>query len=122
LNAPCVGLLHLKPAVSRSTQWLPVKEKSIKFIVSVKIVPLTPLKMVKPREIELPPCKKPWLPEKWSFLASPRFWAMVGFALADFLVADGYISKNFGNFLMIVSGGFVGVGTLDRTMDKFGRK
>lgn len=47
--------------------------------------------------------------KKLDFLQSRKFWAGAIFALASFLVKDGYISVALGEAIMTLAGLFIGV-------------
>lgn len=51
---------------------------------------------------------------KWAFLTSTRFWAIVIGAVALALAQDGWISMAFAQMIATVSAGFITVNTVDR--------
>jgi len=58
------------------------------------------------------------LPKKLSFLKSSRFWAMVLGAVMLYLQQEGIVDQNLANLIATITGGFVGV----KTVDKFHQK
>jgi len=56
--------------------------------------------------------------EKFSFLSSTRFWALVLGAVGIYLQAKGYIGDDERNLIATIMGGFVTVRTIDRIGDK----
>jgi membrane associated rhomboid family serine protease len=55
---------------------------------------------------------------KWAFLGSPRFWALVIGAIGLALYQDGIISLAWATAIGTITGGFIGIRTLDRAQDK----
>lgn len=54
----------------------------------------------------------------WSFLRSPRFYAMAMAAIALWLFQDGYISAGLATAIATITGGYTLVRTADRAGDK----
>jgi len=56
--------------------------------------------------------------DKLAFLLAPRFWALVIGCLAILLGPDGVITpESIQNAIMAFSAGFIGVRTLDRSVE-----
>lgn len=60
--------------------------------------------------------------EKFKFLESTRFWAVVVIATAMLLKDYSLISSELFNFLATVAGGHIGIRTFDRGAEKIGNK
>jgi len=58
------------------------------------------------------------LPEDWRFLTATRFWAMVILAVGVYLQTKGIIGQPEAILIATISGGFIGIKTLDRLGDK----
>lgn len=57
---------------------------------------------------------------QWSFLTSPRFWALVIGAVALALYTDHHISQAWFICIGTITGGFVAVRTVDRFGEQIG--
>lgn len=57
---------------------------------------------------------------KFAFVFSTRFWAMILAATVQYLESEGTISANSSQFLTTVFAGFIGVRTVDRFSEKVG--
>ena len=55
------------------------------------------------------------------FLKSNRFWIMVAGAVAVYLQSKGYIGEEEMKLLVTISGGFIGVRSLDRAFEQFNK-
>lgn len=55
---------------------------------------------------------------KWAFLGSPRFFALVIGAVALALFQDGIISLAWVTAIGTITGGFIGIRSVDRLGDK----
>ena len=55
--------------------------------------------------------------EKFAFLTSTRFWAMIIGAVSLYLANKGIIGQAETTLIVTILGGFIGVKTLDRTVD-----
>lgn len=55
--------------------------------------------------------------EKLDFLGSRKFWAIVIFSLATWLLQDGLITEGFASFLQTLSGLFVGVNMSNKMIE-----
>lgn len=62
------------------------------------------------------------LKKEFSFLSSNRFWVMVIGAFAIYAQTKGWIGTPEMALITTLSGGFVGVRTIDRTVDKLSKK
>ena len=62
--------------------------------------------------------------DKFPFLTSTRFWAVVLIAIAGYLQSAGFTwdPNALGTALKIVAGGHIGIRTLDRASEKAGGK
>ena len=58
------------------------------------------------------------LHDDWAFVTKPSFYAMVGGAIALWLMTDGYITEGLGQCLTVIFGGFVVVNRIDRNVDR----
>ena len=56
--------------------------------------------------------------DKFAFLSSTRFWAIVVAAVSVYLEVKGYIGEPERNLIAAISTGFVTVRTIDRIGDK----
>jgi hypothetical protein len=54
----------------------------------------------------------------WDFLKSPRFWVMVLGALSIYGQQKGFLGDAEMQFIATLSALFIGIRTLDRTVDK----
>lgn len=57
---------------------------------------------------------------QWSFITSPRFWALVIGAVALALWQDGIISQGWVTCVATITGGFITVRTVDRFGERIG--
>ena len=57
---------------------------------------------------------------QWSFLTSPRSWALVLGAVALALWQDGIISQGWVTCIATITGGFITVRTVDRFGEQIG--
>ena len=55
---------------------------------------------------------------KWAFLGSPRFYALVIGAVALALYQEGILALSYLTAIGTITGGFIGIRTLDRASDK----
>lgn len=62
------------------------------------------------------------LKDKFIFLTSTRFWALVLIAIIGVLEAEGTLSAEIAVALVTILGGFVGIKTVDRFSEKVGNK
>ena len=67
----------------------------------------------------LPTSKKENDEEKFNFIYSTRFWAMIIAALSVYLKSKGWIGDEEMTLLTTVSSLFVAIKTFDKTVDKF---
>jgi hypothetical protein len=52
--------------------------------------------------------------EKLLFLTSRRFWCLIAISVLGVLQQQGILSTEIVNALVIVLGGFIGIGTIDK--------
>lgn len=55
--------------------------------------------------------------DKLAFLKAPRFWALLLLSVATVLGNEGYISVGVVQAIHLFLGGFIGVRTLDRSIE-----
>ena len=53
----------------------------------------------------------------FEFLTAERFWAMVGVIVVSYLRTNNWIEDSLANSLITLGLGFIGIKTLDRTVD-----
>lgn len=58
--------------------------------------------------------------EKFAFLTSTRFWAMIIGAISIYLQTKGYIGEAEMALIATISGGFITIATIDRAAEKSG--
>lgn len=58
---------------------------------------------------------------KFDFLTSRKFYAILIFAAATWLLKDGYISAGLAEFLQTLSGLFVGINMGNKVIEAFGK-
>lgn len=58
---------------------------------------------------------------KLDFLTSRKFWAGVIFALATWLLQDGYITEGLAGFMKTLSGLFIGVNMGNKVIEAVGK-
>jgi hypothetical protein len=59
---------------------------------------------------------------KLAFLTSTRFWALVGIAIIGVLNAEGILATDISMALITILSGFIGIRTVDRSVDKLSAK
>jgi len=62
------------------------------------------------------------MPDKLEFLTSNRFWALVLLGLSIWFHSIGWIPVELASFIEVICGGHIGIKTLDRFSEKFGKK
>lgn len=60
--------------------------------------------------------------EKFPFLKSTRFWAIVVMSLAIWLGSYGWMPVELVEFIKLVTAGHVGIRTVDRFAENVGKK
>lgn len=60
--------------------------------------------------------------DKFNFLKSRKFYAIIIFGLASWLLQDGYITEGLAAFMQTISGLFVGVNISNKVIEAFGKQ